>query len=170
MMSCYKMQELVSPPPPCSCSWRTRPPWTAPRGARRAWRRPRCSPDWTRPLRLKKNRFSVTESKFDPDSPLFWESTRPYQGPTISQKNSCVKVDSLNPKCNQLGCMKPLRQKLTPPMLVAFRIEGVNFETTGFIWQFKESGFMQPCWLHLGLKESTLATVFWPDGATCVIF
>ena len=27
---------------------------------------------------------------------------------------------------------------------------------------------MQPCWLHLGLKESTLATGFWPDGATCV--
>ena len=51
---------------------------------------------------------------------------------------SCVKVDNFNPKCNQLGCMKPLRQKLTLPIanatsLVAFRIEGVNIETTGFI-------------------------------------
>ena len=41
---------------------------------------------------------------------------------------SGIKVDSFNPKCNQFGCMKPLRQKLTPSMLVAFRIEGVNFD------------------------------------------
>ena len=56
-----------------------------------------------------------------------------------------MKPDSLNFQ------MKPVVSKLTPSILNATSIGGVNFCL---------SGFMQPSWLHLGLKEST-KLLFW---------
>ena len=69
-----------------------------------------------------------------------------------SDETSGFKVDSFIPKCNQAGCICNWKSQLLSEWyhatkLVAFGIGGVNFCL---------SGFMQPSWLHLGLKESTL--------------